>query len=380
MTQVNIEKVIIKSFRNITDKEFVFDTNYRGVALCGRNHIGKTNVLNAIMFCLCGVDLNGSKDIKNNVPKNKEFQNEDIVIDIEVQLNEGKVRRQIKKIGSSYTTNIYINDNVVGTKNAEAQIDKMLGLLELAIKYDTTNVKVRKLLLNPLSIEKLKPIEFRTFIMQFIKNKVSYEECFKELTEIERKKILEIKNSIDPVVISSEIKSRKDSYTRDIKNNIIVIDYLTKNHPEFEKEIANLKNTNSQLEEMLGNIEMCEVANNNYALNVKKHYNEVCKNYFDGVEFALLEKNALNDGWSECCTPFIRPNVPFELGSTSEKITVAIKIVNAIFVASRVPMLIDEWETIDNKTSFTISNETQNQIIAAKVSATNNDEIIVKGI
>ena len=379
MTRIKIEKVIIGAFRNLTNKTFELDSNSCLTTFCGNNHIGKTNVLNAIMWCLTGMDLEDTKDIRQNIPNGTQITDDVPVVDVKVQLTTGSVRRTVVPSGKAMVTSVYINDTVVATKAAEAQIDKMLGILELAIAHNTSKFNVRRFLLNPLYIEKLTPTDFRQFVMSFIKDKVSYNDHFKKLNEIQQKVLSEIKNSHDPSVIGAEIKSLVSQAKTEIQKKLIIVEYLTNKHSELQNETESLRKEIQQKEQQLILLEQAEVANNQLAISIKQAYNEVCKDLFNGVEISLLEKSATIDSWVETCKPYLPNGVEFANGSTSEKIILASKLATSVLerenIDIRLPMLIDEWETVDSKSSFNMTLNCQTQIIAAQVKASKDNEI-----
>ena len=59
MKKIKFNKLIIKNFRNITELEINFNDNITEIS--GKNGLGKTNTLSAIMWCLFGKDINDVK-------------------------------------------------------------------------------------------------------------------------------------------------------------------------------------------------------------------------------------------------------------------------------------------------------------------------------
>lgn len=382
-TKISVEKVIIGKFRNLKDKSYSMDSNNIMVKICGNNHIGKTNVINAIMWCLTGVDMQDTSSARNNIPFNDNMENGSIVVDVEVQLsNNHTIRRTITVHGNAISTDIYVDGIVRSVKEGESLIDKVLGLLELSIKYNTSKFNIRRFMLNPLYVCGKAPKEFRQFIVQFVESKVSKESAFNQLSEIEKKQLTEFNRAIDPVVIGSKLKIEKTKLKNEISNKLVVIDYLTNNHSELANEIDNLRNLVMQKEQNLMKLECCEEYNNHFAEILANDYHEVCKNYFNSVEFALIEKNVADNNWNECCKLILPNGIEFSNGSTSEKIASAITLVEGITsvenITTRVPMLVDEWETIDSKTEFNISISSKSQIIATCVKSSSNNEIQIK--
>ena len=59
MKKIKFNKLLIKNFRNITELEINFNDNITEIK--GKNGLGKTNTLSAIMWCLFGKDINDVK-------------------------------------------------------------------------------------------------------------------------------------------------------------------------------------------------------------------------------------------------------------------------------------------------------------------------------
>lgn len=59
MKKIKFNKLLIKNFRNITELEINFNDNITEIN--GKNGLGKTNTLSAIMWCLFGKDINDVK-------------------------------------------------------------------------------------------------------------------------------------------------------------------------------------------------------------------------------------------------------------------------------------------------------------------------------
>lgn len=59
MEKIKFNKLLIKNFRNITELEINFNDNITEIN--GKNGLGKTNTLSAIMWCLFGKDINDVK-------------------------------------------------------------------------------------------------------------------------------------------------------------------------------------------------------------------------------------------------------------------------------------------------------------------------------
>ena len=65
--QIRIVSVEINNFRNLSNVKF--DMTQKNTSFVGNNRLGKTNILNAILWCLTGYDVVGNSKDLLNVPK-----------------------------------------------------------------------------------------------------------------------------------------------------------------------------------------------------------------------------------------------------------------------------------------------------------------------
>jgi len=93
----SIKKVTVQSYRNIPYKEYVLNGN--SLLLSGKNGIGKTNVLEAILWALSGVLFNGvvSADGQGQKPYDSE---KDVVTSVKIEFmhNSYSFERRIKEV------------------------------------------------------------------------------------------------------------------------------------------------------------------------------------------------------------------------------------------------------------------------------------------
>lgn len=79
---MKIERVIIKNFRNLDNFDSMLPDE---TVVCGLNHIGKTNVLQAIYWCLTDKLLDGSSDIPSIIP----HKDRRALVDVTLVLDSG---------------------------------------------------------------------------------------------------------------------------------------------------------------------------------------------------------------------------------------------------------------------------------------------------
>lgn len=371
--KITINKVNIKSFRNIKNTEYTFSELGGNVAISGGNALGKTNTLNAIMWCLTGSDLFGNATKQLNVPNDYD-SNEislDCPVDVEVELNVGTIERTYDQNGKEV---IYINGNAADTlKNGETLIDQMLGTLQLSIINKSKKFDVRKFLLNPLYIKQVATIDFRKFVLSLINEYVNQKDVLLTLGDSVLK-LLEPYNPLENDIntISDNLSNEKKNLDNLLKEQKIVLGWLQKHHKELEKDITDLQESMKSEKKALNGIEEVSIALDRYAIAVSKAYNEFCERYFDGINFCLLEKGVTEDVWKNVCYPYI-PNtkLPFDQGSTSEQIRLGclftLSVIKKFSMTNTLPLLFDECETLDYKSLNIISKQNDTQLITACV-------------
>lgn len=198
---VVIKRVNIFSFKNI--KNLVFDLgDGENLVIEGKNGLGKSNILNAIYWCLTGYDLSGCSDNEEFVPYHKE----DEVVDVEVTTNVGKFERTAKRIKGSLTQEIIIDGLPQNSlKEAEIEIDKRLGILPYTLStYSNKDFDLRRFLLNPsyhfgLAPKTIRDILAKSLSLELAKSNVvvNFNPLFIKL--LEENEITDITNYYEPI-------------------------------------------------------------------------------------------------------------------------------------------------------------------------------------
>jgi len=366
---MKIKVVSIIAFRNVEDTYF----NAKKLNLItGNNMRGKTNTLNAIMWCLTGVDLNGSNDNSLNIPKGKKEAH------VRLELDSGVIER-IATLNDKGEVNqtIIINDEKLGSKTAESKIDELLGLTEIA-RFDTQKVKVKRLLLNPLYYRLVAPKDLRNWLIKVLFNSVKESQIIQQssLSEKIKKNLL---NELKDISLA-ELSSVCTKNIKDLKNSLnekkLIKDYLmSKNIVAYNNEIA--EEEKSLKASLLKHSEL-QIAIDEAALELSKFYSNVLSKRT--LDIVLLEKNKDEDSWSEVCYPRIISNMPIQNGSTAEIIVVSAMFINLIENLTNtksMPKLIDEGETLD-KQMLEMLSESNSQLLITRVSFERQEGVEIK--
>ncbi len=169
MKEIKILKVNVGAFKNLINKQFTFDKNTQMVVISGRNGLGKSNVLNAIYWCLTGVDLDNSSDTESFIPKTMR-SNKGLVVGVEITTNIGIFERTIERTPKGLVESIYIDGVQTETlKQGEIEIDNKLGLLPFTLKnYSNKDFSMRRFALNPYYIYDLAPSTLRDVVVKML--------------------------------------------------------------------------------------------------------------------------------------------------------------------------------------------------------------------
>lgn len=362
-----IKEISIYDFRNLHNA--VYYPQELSFAVKGNNGIGKTNFLNAVYWCLTGTSLDGSSDNAANVPyQYKSVDNGTVVVNVELKLNEGIVRRTLTYKDGSLEQTIYINGIVKQKKQAEVEIDKMLGLLSLTF-YDTKKVSIRKLALNPMLFYTIAATDLREWLYRLCRLDQINLKVWETLNDTQKdllKPYRALTNSYDPNDLLKAIKDDKKKHDSNYQWWTIASEYLAKYQPLNRTEIDNCvqQATNAQSNSI--ELDSSVVAANSFVLELAKRYEiELKKKYQNVWNFKLLKKNAKDDNWNltfdvDLC------GINLYQASTSQRILLATRFVKTVLEGNNVPMLIDEAEVFDFN-SFRELNMIGNQFLFAKV-------------
>lgn len=366
---MKIKVVSIIAFRNVEDTYF----NAKKLNLItGNNMRGKTNTLNAIMWCLTGVDLNGSNDNSLNIPKGKKEAH------VRLELDSGVIERiAILNDKGEVNQTIIINDEKLGAKTAEYKIDELLGLTEIA-RFDTQKVKVNRLLLNPLYYRSVAPKDLRNWLIKVLFGSVSESQIIKQsnLNEKVKKLLLNELNKISVADLSKVCSDNIKVIKEELKEKKIIKDFLiSKTIVAYNDEIANEE---KQLKASLLKYSEMQVAVEEAATELSKFYASVLKNRT--LDIVLLEKGKDDDSYKEVCYPRIISNMPIQNGSTAEIIVVSVMFINLIENLTNtksMSKLIDEGETLD-KQMLEMLSESNSQLFITRVSFERQEGVKIK--
>lgn len=338
----------------------------------GKNAIGKTTLLNAISWCLtgCGVD---NQTITYDSFVNKHHKHDDMFVEIEFN-NKAKIKR---KIDGSHKQTLYVNGEETPIKVGEVKIENEMNLLkDLNVSKD-----MKKILLNPLYISELKTTEFTQLIIELLPK-----QKLKPIDDPRVKTLLETNNDNIETVdkhLKKEVKLAKDK----ISQLKYLLNYLQNDfksnlpQKELEKVLKqNIEFVESEIAKTTKDLIAVELSKDNfdkYITYKNRVYQTLTKNEL-GVEFVFAEQT-IEEGWKNVCIPLTENGIPYKMASTSEKIIVGYKIIEAIKRIKgygNLPVLIDKAESIDKYKLNSLN--LKSQIIATQVNSA-YENLKVKG-
>jgi len=386
---MEIKKVEIKKFRNLAD--ISFDVN-GSVAFSGNNRIGKTNTLNAIMWCLTGYDVNNSADQLSFVPYDLRESSVvgDVLIDVTITFDSWKINRQVVKGKKNAETIISIDDIPVATmKEADVLIDEKLGILSLSFRQ-SKDFNVRRFLLNPLYITQCKSIAFRKFFISCIKDGINVEEMFKGFGKSKTAKqilsILLVKYNYSISNVSSYIDSNLKKDKEDKERYLTTLQVLKcLSNCETTKPIKAVTKLYEEALKRFNESTETSVALDNFVMFLNKEYKKIVEKKFKGIKVCLLEKGVGEDVWKEVCYPVVdQTDFAIQQGSTSEKIITGCvftqRFLEGLGLEINIPILFDEAETLDNKSLKELQSKVTRQMLTARVESKDNNAIKAEGV
>lgn len=378
---MTIKRIEIGKFRNLQNVSFDLNGSY---AFCGNNRIGKTNTLNAIMWCLTGYDLTNSAELNSFIPfdERENSLEGNTLIDVKVVFDSFDVRKQVIKGTKAPETKIYIDGVICETiKSADIRVDTLLGILPLTI-YAPKGFNVRRFVFDPLYINYVAPKSIREFVLSFLKDKVDIAELLSTQPDMVVSKIrdslLSHKYSISDTSteISKAVKDSKDS--KALTDSVIkVVKTCSCDTTEVIKELQEKLKT--QIDTYNSNVEK-SVALDSFVEIVNKEYDKVSSSLFKGITIKLLEKGVGEDVWKDVCYPLIKQN-GFSIfqGSTSEKIIAGCNFVDSFLKGIGadivLPFIFDEAETLDNKSITELQLTTTRQVLTARVESSEDNAL-----
>ncbi len=219
---MRITQLEIKNFRNITEKVYNFENN--PVILAGKNGLGKSNSLNALMWMIAGTLLTdnygvGENDIDSIVPNN---HSKGMHTEVSITFESGakftkryktSFSRETKKV-NGHNTEWLIND--VLQKNEGVFLDEFYALLKYKPCFKNISAKELNLFIDPLyALQKLEAKQLRELLVGLgcsVTNQEMYDDGFKDLQQYESKYL----GKWD--VMRSDLKKQIDSYKKEISN------------------------------------------------------------------------------------------------------------------------------------------------------------------
>jgi chromosome segregation ATPase len=176
---MKIKSVEIQNFRNIDNAK------YEGlgsrVAFVGENHIGKTNCLEAIYWCLSDILLNGSSEVDSIIPSTDKRKkcNVKLTMDDGQTISKSYQEKWTKTRGTDievltgHETSYVVNGITQKTKNsAIIEIHRIIaGGDEKMKNFERNGLNLYNALINPFYLtEQIKWQDFRSFIIALVGN------------------------------------------------------------------------------------------------------------------------------------------------------------------------------------------------------------------
>lgn len=165
---MKIQKIVLHNFKNYEDGEL--NTGGFNLIITQNNGTGKTNLLNAIHWCLTGYLLDGSKDNYNAVKYGKDemfvkIYLEDLIVKRKVLINNLSTK-ELLTIGKDEAE---LEADGILEEKTKFENDLLLhfGLIDFAIllKNNSITMPPLTLLINPMSILNLSPSNLLTLIL-----------------------------------------------------------------------------------------------------------------------------------------------------------------------------------------------------------------------
>lgn len=286
-----IKSVSIKNFRNLSELNIELSNS---TVISGRNELGKSNALNAIMWLLTGTILTdkwgaGENDIDSIVPINAvKGINPEVTIYLETGTKFSKkyitkYSRDGEKV-TGHTTEWYIND--VACKNETEFTETLYPLINYLSKLKTKDVNELRLFVDPLyALQKLDAKSLRALLVDLgcsVTDEELYQMGFEDLRKY-----------------GTQYLGKWDVFRKSLKDNIKV---LTKDLEATQAKLetvasieeyddTELKNLNAELEALIskkatiksGNVnpEIAEiekeiaVLNNTISVKIANHNNDI---------------------------------------------------------------------------------------------------------
>lgn len=286
-----IKSVSIKNFRNLSELNIELSNS---TVISGRNELGKSNALNAIMWLLTGTILTdkwgaGENDIDSIVPINAvKGINPEVTLYLETGTKFSKkyitkYSRDGKKV-TGHTTEWYIND--VACKNETEFTGTLYPLINYLSKLKTKDVNELRLFVDPLyALQKLDAKSLRALLVD-LGCSVTDEELYQMGFEDLRKYGTQYLGKWD--VFRKSLKDTINVLTKDLEATQAKLETVASIE---EYDDAELKKLNAELETLISkkatiksgnaNPEIAEiekeiaVLNNTISVKIANHNNDI---------------------------------------------------------------------------------------------------------
>lgn len=286
-----IKSVSIKNFRNLSELNIELSNS---TVISGRNELGKSNALNAIMWLLTGTILTdkwgaGENDIDSIVPINAvKGINPEVTLYLETGTKFSKkyitkYSRDGEKV-TGHTTEWYIND--VACKNETEFTETLYPLINYLAKLKTKDVNELRLFVDPLyALQKLDAKSLRALLVD-LGCSVTDEELYQMGFEDLRKYGTQYLGKWD--VFRKSLKDTINVLTKDLEATQAKLETVASIE---EYDDAELKKLNAELEALIskkatiksGNVnpEIAEiekeiaVLNNTISVKIANHNNDI---------------------------------------------------------------------------------------------------------
>lgn len=314
-----IRKLSIKNFRNLAELDVDLSET---TIISGKNELGKSNALNALMWLLTGTILtdkwgSGENDIDSIVPNNaSRGVNPEVAIYLETGTKfSKKYITKWSKDGSKvtgHTTEFYIND--VACRNESEFIESLYPTINYTPALKTKDVNELRLFIDPLyALQKLDAKSLRALLVD-LGCSVTDEELYRMGFEDLRKYGAQYLSKWD--VFRKDLKDKTKVLTKDIENIQSKLETVA-SIEEYDE--SNLKILNMKLEEMIAQKANIKAKNNNpeiseietkiavlknNMLNKVKNYENDVKNQKDNL---LIKRQTILDKLNQEANSKVNP-------------------------------------------------------------------------
>ena len=296
-TTIRINRVTIHSFKNIRGLSFALFGG-ENLVVEGKNGLGKSNILNAIYWCINGKDLNGCSDNSNFIP----FKNKELKVDVEVYTSVGKIERTVEVDDKgSLSQTVKLDDRVYTLIDFDIELDRRMGLLPFTLNsFGNKDFRLREFLMNPTYHLRLTPKAIRDVLAKRYSHEMVYREGF-------------------------EIPSFNPLFIDMLKRHGVMVDLIRDFYPTIERVSTDLENKRKELrkavdEELIVKRWLIQIDNVNSKLMDEVDYilNE-SKAALEQVEQDMMILDNGRQTWNECLEKFQNGSLKVKFQETTAK-------------------------------------------------------------